>query len=297
MILLQNGALTTCILPTSVKNNTRRPLHHQERINPASMTSGLEYSFLDMAAEKDVAQMRALLAARQESPSEGTIQNALTTAAKMSHLEVIECILNRYPSVSLNEETVRGAVNTGSIPVLSALLTHDPSIINMQFDHRGTPLIVACMGRQNISYLTFLLEAGADPNQDPDAAAYPLALVAALYTDPEIINLLLSYGAKIEHSGAIAAAARRGNEEMLKRLLERGAKVEDDDTGVASGSSPLHIAVKAGHLGVVRILIQHGADTTLRDATGATVLDVIRRMRDDGKDVSQVAEVLGESLG
>ena len=250
-----------------------------------------------MASIGDTAQIRSLLSARQEPPSETIIQNALTIAAKSSHLEVVELLLNQYPSVPLNEELARGAVNTGSILIFSTLLTHDPSIINMQFDHRGTPLIVACMGRQNVSYLAFLLKAGADPNQDPDAAAYPLALVAALYTDPGVIDLLLSYDAKIKHSGAIAAAARRGNERMLKRLLERGARIEDDDTGVASGSSPLHIAVKAGHLGVVRILVQHSADTTLRDATGATVLDVIRRMRDDGKDVSQVAEVLGESLG
>ena len=156
------------------------------------MTSGIEDSLLDMASIGDTAQIRSLLSARQEPPSETIIQNALTIAAKSSHLEVVELLLNQYPSVPLNEELARGAVNTGSILIFSTLLTHDPSIINMQFDHRGTPLIVACMGRQNISYLTFLLEAGADPNQDPDAAAFPLALVAALYTDSGAIDLLLS---------------------------------------------------------------------------------------------------------
>lgn len=248
---------------------------------------------LEMASAGNMSEIRALLCTRQKPPSEETIQNALTIAAKHSNLDIIKFLLKQYPSISLDEETVRAAVNTGSIGVFKILLSHDPSIINMQFDHRGTPLIVACMGRQNISYLHFLLEAGADPNQDPDAAAFPLALVAALYTDPEVINLLLNYAARIEHSGAIAAAARRGNESMLKRLLEGGARIEDDDTGVTSGSSPLHIAVKAGHLGVVKMLIQHGADVTVRDAGGATVFDNIRQMRDDRKDVSQILEMLG----
>jgi len=258
------------------------------------MTLETQDPLLDMALAGHVAQMRALLSTRQEPPSEETIQNALTTAAKHSHLEIIKLLLNRYPSISLNEETVRGAVNTGSIPIFETLLTHDPSIINMQFDHRGTPLIVACMGRQNIAYLKYLLGAGADPNQDPDAAAFPLALVAALYSDPDIIDLLLSYGAKIEHSGAIAAAARRGNEIMLRRLFDHGARVEDDDTSVASGSSPLHVAVEAGHVGVVKMLLEHGADTAARDAGGATVFDLIKRMGDDGNNVSQISEILRE---
>ena len=266
----------------------------QGHINSGSMTSELGDPLLDMASAGDVAQMRALLLARQEPPPEETIQNALTTAAKHSHLDIVKLLLSRYLSVPLNEEIVRVAVNTGSTPIFQALLAYDPSIINMQFDHRGTPLIVACMGRQDISYLNLLLEAGADPNQDPDAAAFPLALIAALYTDPGVIDLLLSYGAKIEHSGALAAAARRGNEIMLQRLLDRGARIEDDAPDIAVGSLPLHIAVKAGHLDVVKMLLENGADATVEDAGGATVFDLIKRMGDDGKDVSQITEILRE---
>lgn len=261
------------------------------------MTSEIQDPLLDMASAGDVAQMEVLLSSRQEPPSEETIQNALTIAAKSSHLNVLKLLLDKNPTIPLDEEVVRAAVNTGSIPIFSTLLTHDPSIINMPFDHRGSPLIVACMGRQDPQYLEYLLEVGADPNQDPDAAAFPLALVAAFYTDPGIIDLLLDHGAKMEHSGAIAAAVRRRNEGMLKRLLERGARIEDDATGIASGSSPLHTAVRAGHLGVVKILLEHGVDTTAIDASGATIFDVIGQMRDDGKEVSQMLELLGEDLG
>jgi ankyrin repeat protein len=261
------------------------------------MASGLEDSLLSMASAGDVAQLRALLATRQELPSEGIIQNALTAATKSSHLDILKFMLHQYPSISLNEEIVRSAVNTGSIPIFETLLAHDPSIINMQFDRRGTPLIVACMGRQRVEYLQFLLEAGADPNQDPDAAAFPLALVAALYSDPAVIDLLLSYGARLESSGALAAAARCGDEAMLLRLFDRGARLEDDAPDISTKTSPLHIAVRSGHLGVVKILLQHGADINTKDARGFTAIDILRQMRANGKVVSEMSEIIGEHLG
>ena len=122
-------------------------------INLASMASGLEDSLLSIALTGDITQMRALLIACQESPSEETIQRALTAATKCSYLDIVKFMLHQYPSTSLNEEIVRGAVNTGSIPIFETLLARDPSIINMQFDRRGTPLIVACMGRQKAEFL------------------------------------------------------------------------------------------------------------------------------------------------
>lgn len=261
------------------------------------MTPKLEDSLITMASAGDVDQMRTLLTAGQESQSEETIQNLLMTAAKSSHLDVINFLLAQYPSVPLNEEIVRAAVNIGSISIFEALLARDPSLINMHFDRRGTPLIVACMGQQAVEYLRFLLEAGADPNQDPDAAAFPLALVAALYTDPAAINLLLQHGARLERSGALAAAARRGNEPMIRYLLDCGACLDADAPAIGTDASPLHIAVRAGHAGVARILLQHGADPNATDANGATTIEVAKQMRLKGKDISEMIEVLGREQG
>jgi hypothetical protein len=253
------------------------------------MTPDLENSLVFMTQAGDVAQMEILLSASKESPSEDLIQQLLTTATRSSHLNTMAFLLDRYPDVSPSEEVVRGAINTGSIEVVKALLTRKPSVVNMQFDRRGTPLIVACMGQQRAEFLEFLLEAGADPNQDPDGATFPLVLVAALYSDPAVIDLLLQYGACLEDSEALAAAARRGNETMVLRLLERGASPRADRSSIGASSNdlPLAIAVKFGHVEIVKILLQYGADPTTTDACGATRIKAAEEKKLGRKEVSK----------
>ncbi|KAG4223369.1 hypothetical protein PC116_g28163, partial [Phytophthora cactorum] len=152
--------------------------------------------------------------------------------------------------MSLNEDTIRAAVYSGSIDRFTTLLSEDPNIINYQFDRRGTPLALACQSQQPVDFIEFLLKQGADPNQDPDIAPFPLASVAAFYNDTSAAKLLLQHGAKLEHSGALAAAAGRGNETMVRYLLENGAQQDKD---VVEGRIPeyaLHIAARRGYVGI-----------------------------------------------
>ncbi|KAF5002526.1 hypothetical protein FGRMN_291 [Fusarium graminum] len=253
------------------------------------MTSCSRDTLIDLASVGDVCELMSILSNNQTVSLE-TIEDLLAIAAKTSQIEVINLLLSLYPSASLNEEIIRGAVNTGSIPIMEALLARDPSAITMPFDHYGSPLIVACMRRQRIEFLRYLLEAGADPNQDPDAASFPLAIAAALYKDSAMIDLLLNHGARLERSGALGAAARLGNEVMMRQLLEHGAQPDTDDT---TGESPLHTAARAGHVGIVKILLQYGADPMSVDDTGCTPIGIAQKKTLQGKDVSEMLQVLG----
>ncbi|OBS20385.1 hypothetical protein FPOA_06756 [Fusarium poae] len=256
------------------------------------MASTSEDELITLASNGDLSQLETILSKDEESPPDETVQELLATAAKESHPDVVNFLLTKYASVPLNETIVRSAVNSGSIPIMEALLARDPSAINMPFDHYGSPLIVACMKRKNIDYLQFLLKAGADPNQDPDAAAFPLAIVAALYKDPAVIDMLLQHGAKLERSGALGASARLGNEVMMHRLLERGARPETDTVRPSEHGSPLHTAVEAGHLGVTKMLLQHGADPKELDGNGMIAVEIAKEMQEKGKDMSQILELL-----
>ncbi|KAJ6781260.1 hypothetical protein PWT90_10245 [Aphanocladium album] len=243
------------------------------------------------ATTGDVALLRTGLTGAD--PSEETVQSLLVAAVSDSQIDITEFLLAQYPSVPLNEEVVRAAVNTGSMAIFGALLARDPACINMQFDMRGSPLIVACMGQQNLEYLKYLLEAGADPNQDPDAAAYPLALVAALYSEVAAVDLLLQHGARIEYSGALAAAAQRGNQTMLCYLLDRGARPQTDGPATSPKTPVLHVAVKAGHTEVARVLLEHGADLNEKDASGVSAIELVKNMQSKGKDMNEMLIILG----
>ncbi|KAH7174176.1 ankyrin repeat-containing domain protein [Fusarium flagelliforme] len=256
------------------------------------MTSTFTDELFALASTGDLSQLETILLKEKESPLDETVQELLATAAKESHTAVVNFLLTKYASVTLNEEIVRNAVKSGSIPIMKALLARNPSAINMPFDHYGSPLIVACMRRNNIDYLRYLLEAGADPNQDPDAATFPLAIVAALYNDPAVIDILLQHGARLDRSGALGAAAQLGNEPMMARLLERGARSGTDAVRPSQRGSPLHTAVEAGHVGVTRMLLQHGADLKALDGNGMTPLDIAEKMQEKGKDMSHILELL-----
>lgn len=243
----------------------------------------------------DAAELARLLQAA-ELVSDRTVQSLLSKAAWKSNLAIITFLLERYPSTPLEEETVRAAVYSGSIPLFSALMAKDPSIITMQFDKRGTPLIVACHSKQPIDFLRFLLEAGADPNQDPDCTAYPITLVVYLHPDIGVVDLLLHHGARLEQSGAVAAAINRGNESMLRHLLERSAGLERDAIDLAidprKGWFPLHVALRKGHVGVLKILLDHGVDVAAADAKGMTVMEMAEEMSNQGQDMSEVIQLL-----
>lgn len=243
----------------------------------------------------DTTELTRLLQAA-EPASDRTVQSLLSKAAWKSNLPIITSLLEKYPSTPLEEETVRAAVYSGSIPLFSALMGKDPSIINMQFDKRGTPLIVACQSKQPIDFLRFLLEAGADPNQDPEVAAYPITAVVYLHPDIDVVDLLLDYGAKLDQSGAVAAAVNRGNESMLRHLLERGARLGQDAIDLrfdlGTGWFPLHVALRKGHVGVLKILLDHGVDVGAVDAHGMTVMEVAEEMSNKGQDMSKVIQLL-----
>lgn len=63
---------------------------------------------------------------------------------------------------------------------------------------------------------------------------------------------------------AVVWAAGRGEEQVVRLLIEKGADVNGC---VAFRSSALHLASENGHEQIVRLLIEKGADINARDAT------------------------------
>jgi hypothetical protein len=131
-----------------------------------------------------------------------------------------------------------------------------------------------------------LIEVLCDYGADPSAATY----VASLYGEFDAVRALIRRGAKVDllvasaldlsaeaaaslpsagaetRQKALAMAAQHGYVEIVRLLLDAG---EDPNrfapVGGHSHATPLHQAAIGGHASVVRLLVERGARTDVRD--------------------------------
>ncbi len=93
--------------------------------------------------------------------------------------------------------------------------------------------------------------------------------------DSNLVGRILSLGVQVDlcdHYGntILHYAARYGNPEVCRMLIESGAKVNSQDGYFRY--TPLHVAAREGHLEVCKMLVGAGADVNIQDRYGWTPL-------------------------
>jgi len=183
-----------------------------------------------------------------------------------------------------------------------ATVEADPSQLN-EYRDGATMLLEAAHG-EDLEMVTFLLDAGADPDLASPRGVTPLmwatvrgneSIVAALLArdaDPnlaeggtafdytplyiaardgrdEIAAILLDAGAEPQGTLAIHQSAGRGNAFLVDRMLQTG---EDPDAQTPAGETALGLAARNGHVSTVRLLLDKGADPNHSSDDGGTPL-------------------------
>ena len=100
---------------------------------------------------------------------------------------------------------------------------------------------------------------------------------AARQGDAELVIKLVQDGMDVNQPNLegqtplmLAAQAERNGAAVIDLLLAQGAKVNEVDT---YGNTALIYAAQAGDLDAVKLLVEHGADTSLENKSGSKALD------------------------
>lgn len=105
-------------------------------------------------------------------------------------------------------------------------------------------------------------------------------MIAALQSDTAMALALIDKGAQINHPGwtALHYAAASGSLAIIRRLLEESAFIDAESP---NRTTPLMMAARAGHTEAARLLIDEGADLTLRNELGLRAADFARAQGHD----------------
>jgi ankyrin repeat protein len=184
------------------------------------------------------------------------------------------------------------ADNDGSSAIVKLLLDRGANPTERDSQDR-TPLAAAVSANDLVS-MKLLLEHGADAN-DADIFGMTPLMHAAGNNSPKAVEMLLAHGANVNavskqeinpnvKHGALAlgnftaliVAAPAGGPEVIKALLDAGAKVDAADI---RNMTALMTAIASDHANphVIRLLLERGADSKRKDRDGLSVLDWARK--------------------
>jgi ankyrin repeat protein len=205
--------------------------------------------------------------------------NVLETARDRGYAEMeklLEAALARPQGVAPKGEGVAAAIREGDLAKMQTLLDADAALIHAPDEHSNQPIHWAVMTRQ-LDIIDQLLARGADINAQRGDGARPLQLINGDYnyrgwrdvpedwsvTPRNVLTHLQARGAYLD----ICTASYIGELERVRELLNEDPSLanrpSDYVTYYACSGTPLRNAAAAGHLKIVKLLLEYGADPNL----------------------------------
>lgn len=221
---------------------------------------------------------------------------------------LLEAKRARLHGASSKGEAVAEAIRERDLPKMRRLLDANPELLHAGDGNSNQPIHWAVMTRQ-LDAIDELLERGADINAKRQDGARPIQLTNGDYDyrgwrdvaqdwptspaqvlahlrtrgaavdlctachigeidlvrklldqDPTLANRVSEYITYYQGSGApLKNAAAAGHIEIVKLLLERGADPNLPEEGIAPHGHALYAAAANGHYEIARLLLEHGA--------------------------------------
>jgi len=166
----------------------------------------------------------------------------------------------------------------------------------------GTPALIFASALGHKPIINLLLDRGADINAV--SYDYQRAITAAARIgNTEIVELLIEKGAEVKIIGwddPVEAAVSHGHTKTLKALLDNGA----NSNGEWGAISPLMLCSSRGYKDCVELLLNSGAEKDRQETEGRTAvgyavlgghLEILRLLVDSGADVNIGDPILSAS--
>lgn len=185
------------------------------------------------------------------------------------------------------------------------MLLADGADVNAKTDQGETALYEAIerldLKADNLPIVDALLHAGADPNEKEAYGMSPLSVsLTRDYANPAVTMRLLQTGATVPHDcgdgdSLVSLATQESSLEVMRALIDKGAPVNCR----YRGASALYWAAINGQTDRVELLLQSGADPTIR-VDGKTLLEAATCTNPDRRvqaDFEQTRRTIKAALG
>lgn len=155
----------------------------------------------------------------------------------------------------------------------------------------------------NTKAIEYLIEKGEDVNIKNPTDGVTALWIASQNGYSEIVRLLLEKGAKVniktnDGTTALMIAAKNDHTNVIKLLVEKGADVNVKsaalDVKTTNGSTAIMPAAQNGHTEIVKLLCEWGADVNIKamvDNVEYTALTVAKKLGQ--KDIVGILESIG----
>jgi ankyrin repeat protein len=150
-----------------------------------------------------------------------------------------------------DERTVRAVLARGLDP-------------NVREPARGETGLIVAIRYEAMTVVRLLLAHPALKMEEQAANGNTALMMAAYQKDKAAVQALLAKGAQVNRPGwtALHYAAAAGDLDIMKLLLAQHAYIDAESP---TGTTPLMLAAREGQEDAVQLLLEEGADATLKD--------------------------------